>query len=256
MCRVRASPRLKRTPTHIEPARLLCYCYFFLSGHDFCYLKKPKNRTILPTFRTIKNLHISFIFSNFAHRERVRATLRSDSERISKAKAQGGLPHFGMSAFFVEDTFINKPIITALKPLKLITTMQKVEFETLTDKSVSDAEYSFIERVYMAVEGMNKQVFCDAWKKGDLSFIVAVLVEEVEQLRKRYSDYRSRFDANSIALKIDDFSQLYDDFKLKDMAISLIGIDLITAYDLDKGYRLKSSQRAFLADILRSKIEG
>lgn len=60
--------------------------------------------------------------------------------------------------------------------------MLKTEFEDRYGKAVTTEEYSFIERTYMAAEGVDKDRFCKEWKKYHLSesHIVAELTHAVE----------------------------------------------------------------------------
>lgn len=61
--------------------------------------------------------------------------------------------------------------------------MLQQEFEERYGKSVSADEYSFIERTYMAAEGVDKDRFCKEWKKNHLgeSHVVAELTHAVER---------------------------------------------------------------------------
>lgn len=61
--------------------------------------------------------------------------------------------------------------------------MLQTEFEERYGKSVTPKEYSFIERAYMAAEGVDKDCFCKEWKKSHLSesHIVAELTHAVER---------------------------------------------------------------------------
>lgn len=61
--------------------------------------------------------------------------------------------------------------------------MLQQEFEERYGKSVTPDEYTFIERTYMAAEGVDKDRFCKEWKKYHLSesHIVAELTHLVER---------------------------------------------------------------------------
>lgn len=61
--------------------------------------------------------------------------------------------------------------------------MLQQEFEDRYGKSVTTDKYSFIERTYMAAEGVDKDRFCKEWKKYHLSesHIVAELTHAVER---------------------------------------------------------------------------
>lgn len=131
--------------------------------------------------------------------------------------------------------------------------MQQVEFEALTGKKVSAEEYAEIEKVYMAVDGMDKQEFCAAWKAGKLCYIVDELVKQVEGLRKWRDEYRQTIaeteDADEAAAKaMLSASDRHEDAELKRAAIELVGIGTVVRLDVKNGWWLSAEERSYILD--------
>ena len=57
--------------------------------------------------------------------------------------------------------------------------MLQKEFEALTGKKVTAEEYAEIEKVYMAIDNMDKEEFCAAWNEQKFGYIVGELVKSV-----------------------------------------------------------------------------
>ena len=133
--------------------------------------------------------------------------------------------------------------------------MQQVEFEALTGKKVTAEEYAEIEKVYMAVYGMDKQEFCAAWKEGKLCYIVDELVKHVQALEevrdrkmKQVGDMEEK--AEDAALVLLNNANYRVDDSLKEAAIALVGMEKVVRIDLENGFRLSAAERDYILENL------
>ena len=65
--------------------------------------------------------------------------------------------------------------------------MLQTEFEELTGRRVSPAEYREIEKIYLACPNLNKVEFCKDWLRHKDSQIIADLVPRVLKLERQIS---------------------------------------------------------------------
>lgn len=131
--------------------------------------------------------------------------------------------------------------------------MQQKEFEALTGKTVSAAEYAEIEKVYMAADGMDKQEFCAAWKAGKMAYIVDELVRTAEGLRKWRNEYRQKLDDaddkdEAAALAMLEAAYKHEDEGLKAAAVKLVGIEMVTRLDVENGWPLSERERDYILE--------
>lgn len=131
--------------------------------------------------------------------------------------------------------------------------MQQTEFEALTGKKVSAEEYAEIEKVYMAADGMDKQEFCAAWKAGKMAYIVDELVKQVEGLRKWRDAYRQKLDDadekdEAAALTMLEFAHKNDIKELKEAAVKLVGLEMVTRLDVENGWLLSERERDYILE--------
>jgi len=71
--------------------------------------------------------------------------------------------------------------------------MLQKEFEALTGKKVTAEEYAEIEKVYMAIDNMDKEEFCAAWNEQKFGYIVGELVKSVQELTNGVTTGRSKW---------------------------------------------------------------
>ncbi len=133
--------------------------------------------------------------------------------------------------------------------------MQQKEFEALTGAKVSAEEYAKIERVYMSIDGMEKEEFCSAWKRGDLCHIVDELVDEVRTLEVRRSRLKAELGeaedkAAEAATVLLTKAFQYNDDELKQAAIELVGMQQAVLIDVENGFGLNAAERAYIMENL------
>lgn len=140
-------------------------------------------------------------------------------------------------------------------PLKVNKAMQQKEFEALTGKTVTAEEYADIEKVYMAIDGMDKETFCAAWNEQKFGYIVDELVKEVENLRKWRDHWKAQMDeadekAEAAARALLEKANQYDDGELKTAAIELVGLQQVVLIDVEEGYKLSGEERDYILENL------
>ena len=133
--------------------------------------------------------------------------------------------------------------------------MQQKEFEALTGKTVTAEEYAEIERVYMAVDGMDNQEFCAAWDEQKFGYIVDELVKQVEDLRKWRDHWKEQMDeaeekAEAAARMLLKKAEMYGDGDLKTAAIDLVGLEQVVLIDVEEGYKLSNVERDYILENL------
>ena len=133
--------------------------------------------------------------------------------------------------------------------------MQQKEFEALTGKKVTAEEYADIEKVYMAIDGMDKETFCAAWNEQKFGYIVDELVKQVENLRKWRDHWKTRADEadekyEAAARMLLKKAEIYGDGDLKTAAIELAGLEQVVLIDVEENYKLSNTERSYVLENL------
>ena len=133
--------------------------------------------------------------------------------------------------------------------------MQQKEFEALTGKKVTAEEYADIEKVYMAIDGMDKETFCAAWNEQKFGYIVDELVKQVEDLRKWRDHWKAQMDEadekeQDAAYVLLNGANEHDDEDMKEAAIKLVGIDTAVRIDIENGFDLNEEERNYVLENL------
>lgn len=133
--------------------------------------------------------------------------------------------------------------------------MLQKEFEALTGKKVTAEEYAEIEKVYMAIDNMDKKDFCSAWNMQDFGYIMGELVKSVKQLTKWRDHWKLHLDEAEV--KAEDAANVmlnsaneHNDDEMKWAAISLVGIKTAVRIDLKNGFKLCEAERDYLLENL------
>lgn len=133
--------------------------------------------------------------------------------------------------------------------------MLQKEFEALTGKKVTAEEYAEIEKVYMAIDNMDKEEFCAAWNAGKLCYIVDELVKHVRALEEVRDRKKAQVDAaekkaEAAARMLLAKADKYDDGDLKTVAIDLVGLMQVVLIDVEEGYKLSNVERDYILENL------
>lgn len=122
--------------------------------------------------------------------------------------------------------------------------MQQKEFEELTGLQVTPEEYYEIEQIYNTVDTIDKKEFCEHWKRGNYMYIFAQLVKKVRDYEKWANEERKTKEICTPVLL--DKANVYNDYKIKEVAISLAGVRTTAKMCVEHGYKLCADEKNYL----------
>lgn len=133
--------------------------------------------------------------------------------------------------------------------------MLQKEFEALTGKKVTAEEYAEIEKVYMAIDNMDKEEFCAAWNEQKFGYIVGELVKSVQGLTKWRDHWKKQMDeaeekADDAAIALLYGANKHRDESMKEAAINLVGLDAAVRIDIENGFELSQRERDYILENL------
>lgn len=133
--------------------------------------------------------------------------------------------------------------------------MLQKEFEALTGKKVTAEEYAEIEKVYMAIDNMDKEEFCAAWNEQKFGYIVGELVKSVQGLTKWRDHWKKQMDeaeekAEDAAIALLYGANKHNDESMKEAAINLVGLDAVVRLDIENGFELNQRERDYILEKL------
>ena len=143
--------------------------------------------------------------------------------------------------------------------------MQQKEFEELTGMQIAPEEYYEIEQIYNTVDTIDKKEFCEHWKRGNYMYIFAQLVKKVRDYEKWVNDNEKWVNDNEkwvndnekwakeqsetknacIPVLLDK-ANVYNDYKLKEVAISLAGVRKTAKLSIMHDYKLCADEKEYL----------
>lgn len=133
--------------------------------------------------------------------------------------------------------------------------MLQKEFEALTGKKVTAEEYAEIEKVYMAIDNMDKEEFCAAWNEQKFGYIVDELVKQVQELTKWRDHWKKQMDeaeerARAAAFVLLNGANEHNDEDMKEAAIDLVGMKMAVCIDVKEGFKLSETERDYILENL------
>ena len=133
--------------------------------------------------------------------------------------------------------------------------MLQKEFEALTGKKVTAEEYAEIEKVYMAIDNMDKEEFCAAWNEQKFGYIVGELVKSVQGLTKWRDHWKKQMDeaeekAEDAAIALLYGANKHNDEGMKEAAFNLVGLDAVVRLDIENGFELNQRERDYILENL------
>lgn len=126
--------------------------------------------------------------------------------------------------------------------------MQQKEFEELTGMQIAPEEYYEIEQIYNTVDTIDKKEFCEHWKRGNYMYIFAQLVKKIRDYEKWAEDngeWVKKQQDVCIPVLLDK-ANVYNDYKLKEVAISLAGVRTTAKICVAHGYKLCADEKNYL----------
>lgn len=129
--------------------------------------------------------------------------------------------------------------------------MNKKEFFERTNIQLSDAEYNKVESMYCDAGDMDKDQFCQDYKKHHDSILIHEFYSKSVNLEKELDNYVDRI--SSLGIFLVDQAEKCSSLDLREKAISIIGIEKYLSIKLAKGYNLWELDRKAMIDILNNK---
>lgn len=126
--------------------------------------------------------------------------------------------------------------------------MQQKEFEELTGLQVTPEEYYEIEQIYNTADTIDKKEFCEHWKRGNYMYIFAQLVKKIRDYEKWAEDngeWVKKQQDVCIPVLLDK-ANVYNDYKLKEVAISLAGVRKTARLSIMHDYKLCADEKEYL----------
>ena len=129
--------------------------------------------------------------------------------------------------------------------------MQQKEFEELTGLHIAPEEYYEIEQIYNTVDTIDKKEFCEHWKRGNYMYIFAQLVKKVRDYEKWVNDYekwvKEQSETKNACIPVLlDKANVYNDYKIKEVAISLAGVRKTAKLSIMHDYKLCADEKEYL----------
>lgn len=129
--------------------------------------------------------------------------------------------------------------------------MQQKEFEELTGMQIAPEEYYEIEQIYNTADTIDKKEFCEHWKRGNYMYIFAQLVKKVRDYEKWVNDNEKWAEEQSETKNVCipvllDKANVYNDYKLKEVAISLAGVRKTARLSIMHDYKLCTDEKEYL----------
>lgn len=126
--------------------------------------------------------------------------------------------------------------------------MQQKEFEELTGMQIAPEEYYEIEQIYNTADTIDKKEFCEHWKRGNYMYIFAQLVKKIRDYEKwaeDNSEWVKKQQDVCIPVLLDK-ANVYNDYKLKEVAISLAGVRKTARLSIMHDYKLCTDEKEYL----------
>lgn len=126
--------------------------------------------------------------------------------------------------------------------------MQQKEFEELTGLQVAPEEYYEIEQIYNTADTIDKKEFCEHWKRGNYMYIFSQLVKKIRDYEKWAEDNREwvKKQQDVCIPVLLDKANVYNDYKLKEVAISLAGVRKTARLSIMHDYKLCADEKEYL----------
>lgn len=130
--------------------------------------------------------------------------------------------------------------------------MQQKEFEELTGMQIAPEEYYEIEQIYNTADTIDKKEFCEHWKRGNYMYIFAQLVKKIRDYEKwaeDNSEWVKKQQDVCIPVLLDK-ANVYNDYKLKEVAISLAGVRKTARLSIMHDYKLCADEKEYLLSMI------
>ena len=124
--------------------------------------------------------------------------------------------------------------------------MQKQEFTQRTDIQVSDVEYKEIELMYLEAGNMDKDEFCQDYKKHKDSILLATFYRQSERLKDKLDVMRD--ERSQMVDFLLERAQKFGDIELLNQAIKLVGHKAVIMRKIDQGLALWDLDKEYIRE--------
>lgn len=154
------------------------------------------------------------------------------------------------------------PNIRKILTIQKYKIMTKQEFEELIGgKPITDEAFDQINRIYMAIPEISKEIFCKRVVDNDGLYMCDKLVDRIEVLMGMLEERNNELEdchqkieslAEFLVIKSDD----HDDYDLRDMAIELVGQRKVVKFTLNNDLKLQGADIDYLKALLNNDNEA
>lgn len=134
--------------------------------------------------------------------------------------------------------------------------MTKKEFEERTGYVFDGAEWSDIERMYMAAGEMDKDMFARCWKQCGKNPLTLELSRQCQSWEESCSDYEGQIrgmeeEREALAAQLLGKSCAYQDTDFRDMALRLVGECKAVGIKVKMGLPLWEEDREYILNHIK-----
>lgn len=129
--------------------------------------------------------------------------------------------------------------------------MLQKEFFERTNIQLSDAEYNKVDAMYCDAGNLDKDQFCQDYKKHHDSILIQEFYNKSVSLKNSLD--KSNDKISELAMFIVDQAEKYSSSELRDKAIEILGIEKYLSVKIQKGYNIWDIDKDDLIKILNNK---
>ena len=136
--------------------------------------------------------------------------------------------------------------------------MLQKEFEVRIGAQTTPEFYKKVEKIYLACE-LDKDEFCELWKKQDLKPILDSVVEEKEKLEMAYSNSIKQYNERDAYIEVEKLklakflltkAEKYEDRDLRRQAVDLIGERAVVIAKFEDDMEIWDEDREYILNNL------
>lgn len=129
--------------------------------------------------------------------------------------------------------------------------MLQKEFFERTNIQLSDAEYNKVDAMYCDAGNLDKDQFCQDYKKHHDSILIQEFYNKSVSLKSSLD--KSNAKISDLAMFLVDQTEKCSSSDLRDKAIELLGIEKYLSVKIQKGYNIWDIDKNDLIEILNKK---
>ena len=122
------------------------------------------------------------------------------------------------------------------------------EFNQRTSANLTEQQYSSVEEMYMNAGDIDKDVFCNDWKKHHDSNLLHIFYNQLDCLGKELD--KANNEIHELAIYILKQAEVCSAPSLRQKAIQMLGVETYLRVKIQKGYNLWQKDLNALVEIL------